>query len=54
MVANPKHFELRSERIIAEQETWGPLAVSGNDLFVRELEAIAAWRWLDDGSTAAD
>ena len=34
MVANPKCFELRSERIIAEQETWGYLAVSGNDLFV--------------------
>ena len=40
--------------MISSQETWGHLAVSGDGLFVRELEAIAAWRWLGDGSTAAD
>ena len=54
MAANPERFELRAERVISSQETWGHLAVSGDGLFVRELEAIAAWRWFGDGSTAAD
>ena len=54
LAANPERFELRDERVVAAQETWGHLAVSGDDLFVRELEAIAAWRWVDGESAAAD
>lgn len=43
--ANPKEFELLSERQISEDETWAHLAVSGNELFVRELNGLAVYRW---------
>ncbi len=43
--ANPDQFELLSTREVSEQETWGHLAVAGDEVFVRELKAIAAYRW---------
>lgn len=43
--ANPKSFELLDEKKISDDETWAHLAVSGNELFVRELNALAAYRW---------
>lgn len=45
--ANPDKFELIDSRKLSEQPTWGHLAVSGNQIFVRELNAIAAYDWLD-------
>ena len=32
-------------RQISKQETWGHLAVTGDQVFIRELKAIAAYRW---------
>jgi len=43
--ANPQKLEILDERKVSEQETWGHLAVSGNELFVRELKALSAWKW---------
>lgn len=43
--ANPKKFELISRRKIAKQQTWGHIAVAGNQLFIRELKAISCWQW---------
>jgi outer membrane protein assembly factor BamB len=43
--ANPKEFELLDSRKISDQETWAHLAVCGNQLFVRELNAVAAYQW---------
>lgn len=43
--ATTEGFEQLDSRQVADQETWGHLAVSGNDVFVRELEGIAAWRF---------
>ena len=43
--ANPEAFDLVDRRKIAEQETWAHLAVAGEQIFVRELRAIAAYRW---------
>jgi outer membrane protein assembly factor BamB len=43
--ADPEAFELVDRRKIAEQETWAHLAVAGQQVFVRELQAIAAYRW---------
>jgi outer membrane protein assembly factor BamB len=43
--ANPKKFELLDEQKISDDETWAHLAVSGNELYVRELHALAAYRW---------
>ncbi len=53
--ANPEAFELLDSRKVSDQETWGHLAVSGDQVFVRELQGIAAFRWRpgSDRSTAA-
>ena len=43
--ANPEEFRLIDRRQISKQETWGHLAVAGDQVFIRELKAIAAYRW---------
>jgi outer membrane protein assembly factor BamB len=43
--ANPKEFELLDQRKVSDDETWAHLAVCGDELFVRELHAVAAYRW---------
>ncbi len=43
--ANPKEFELLDEMKVSDQETWAHLAVSGDELFIRELNALAVYRW---------
>lgn len=43
--ANPKAFELLDETKICDDETWAHLAIGGKELFVRELHALAAYRW---------
>ena len=44
--ANPQAFTLVDRRKIAK-DTWAHLAVAGDQLFVRELQAIAVYRWHD-------
>ncbi|MBY0587242.1 PQQ-like beta-propeller repeat protein [bacterium] len=46
MQADPAEFKILAEKKISEQETWGHLAVVGNEVFVRELKGISAWNWL--------
>jgi outer membrane protein assembly factor BamB len=43
--ANPAAFELVDRRKVSEQETWAHLAVRGNEVYVRELTALSAFRW---------
>jgi outer membrane protein assembly factor BamB len=43
--ANPEKFDLLDSRKISDEETWAHLAVCGDELFVRELNAVAAYRW---------
>lgn len=43
--ANSEKLEIIDERKISEEETWAHLAVCGDELFIRELNAIAAYRW---------
>jgi outer membrane protein assembly factor BamB len=50
--ANPERFELLDEREITSQQAWGHLAVRGNELFVRDLESIRAFRWDSPSSEA--
>lgn len=38
-------FELIDSLTISDEETWAHLAVSGNELFIRELNALAVYRW---------
>jgi outer membrane protein assembly factor BamB len=43
--ASPEKFELLDKRTISEAETWAHLALAGEQLFVRELNGLTAWRW---------
>jgi|GEM_PF-79412 len=45
--ANPKEFELLGEQKVADEETWAHLAVRGDEIFVRELNALSVFRWHD-------
>jgi outer membrane protein assembly factor BamB len=43
--ANPEAFRLLDRRKIAKQDTWAHVAVAGDQVYVRELKAIAAYHW---------
>lgn len=43
--ANPQEFQLIDQFQVSEDEAWAHLAVAGDELFVRELRAIASHRW---------
>jgi len=43
--ANPEKFELLGEREVSDQESWGHIAVAGDQIFIRELEGVSAWSW---------
>lgn len=43
--ANPDAFTLVDRRKVSSQDTWGHIAVAGDQVFVRELKAIAVYRW---------
>ncbi len=43
--ADPRAFTLLASKQVATQPTWGHLAVAGDEVFIRELEAVSAWRW---------
>ncbi|MCC9608914.1 PQQ-like beta-propeller repeat protein [Blastopirellula sp. JC732] len=43
--ANPEKFELLDERKVSEDEAWAHLAISGNDVIVRDLNAVNLFRW---------
>ena len=43
--ASPDAFELLDWRSISDDPTWAHLAVSGEQLFVRSLSGLSAYRW---------
>lgn len=43
--ADPQAFRLIDQRKVSEEDTWAHLAVSGEELFVRELKGMAVFRW---------
>ncbi len=43
--ANPEKFELIDQVKVSDAETWAHLAVSGNELFIREFGALTVYRW---------
>jgi outer membrane protein assembly factor BamB len=49
--ANPQSFQLMDRRQISTQDTWGHLAVAGDQVFIRELKAIVAYRWSEPAIT---
>lgn len=46
--ANPAKFDQLDARKISDQECWAHLAVAGDQLFIRELNALSAYRWKAD------
>jgi outer membrane protein assembly factor BamB len=49
--ANQQKFDLLDQRKLSDAETWAHLAVAGDELFVRELNALVALRWSHLGTT---
>lgn len=43
--ADPKEFKMLDKREVSEQDAWAHIAVAGDQVFVREREAIAVYRW---------
>jgi outer membrane protein assembly factor BamB len=43
--ANKDKFDLLDRRQLTDNETWAHLAVAGDQIFVRELHALSAFRW---------
>ncbi len=43
--ADPSEFRLLDKTAVSEQSTWAHLAVSGDEVFVRALEGISAFKW---------
>jgi hypothetical protein len=43
--ASPAEFKLIDQRHISDEETWAHLAVSGQQLAVRELKALSLYDW---------
>lgn len=51
--ANPAKFDLLDRRKVSDQDTWAHLAVTDGRLFIRELNALAAWEWQPGAATTA-
>lgn len=47
MRANPNKYEPIAELPISDQPTWAHLAMSGRNVFVRELKGLTAYEWTD-------
>jgi hypothetical protein len=43
--ANPERFDLLDKRRLRDAETWAHLAICGDELYIRELNALAVYRW---------
>jgi outer membrane protein assembly factor BamB len=43
--ATPEKFDLIDRKKISESETWAHLAVRGDEIFIRELNAMTVFRW---------
>lgn len=51
--AQADEFTLLDRRPLGETPMWGHLAVAGDQVLVRELEALAVYRWREAGKPAA-
>ncbi|HEY1066383.1 MAG TPA: PQQ-binding-like beta-propeller repeat protein [Pirellulales bacterium] len=43
--ANPKEFELLGQQKVSDEETWAHVAICGDEIFIRELNAQSVFRW---------
>lgn len=52
--ANPEKFDLLDKQKVSDAETWAHLAVCGDELYIRELNALAVYRWTSPPSGKED
>ena len=45
IAANKERFEIMDERKLPNAETWAHIAVAGDQVFIRDLGALTAYRW---------
>ncbi|MGF1579261.1 MAG: PQQ-binding-like beta-propeller repeat protein [Gemmataceae bacterium] len=43
--ANPQKFQILDRKEVSRASTWAHLAIAGNQIFVRELQALSAYSW---------
>ena len=43
--ATPEKFDLLDERKVSDADTWAHLAVCGDEVYVRDLKGLTAYRW---------
>jgi outer membrane protein assembly factor BamB len=43
--ASPEKFDLLDSRKVSDEPTWAHIAVCGDEIFIRDLNGIAAYRW---------
>lgn len=43
--ASPEKFDIIDQRQVSKAETWAHLAVVGDEIFIRDLFALTAYRW---------
>jgi hypothetical protein len=52
--ANPEKFDLLDQRRVSDEETWAHLTLCGDELYVRELNALAVYRWASPSPGSED
>ena len=50
---NADRFELLDSKELTKSEAWAHVAVAGNEIFIRELTAVSAYRWTNQSGGAA-
>jgi outer membrane protein assembly factor BamB len=52
--ATPAAYEPIDSRVVADSETWAHLAVADDQLFVRAVDGLKAWRWREPVAGTAE
>jgi outer membrane protein assembly factor BamB len=52
--ANPEKFDLLDKRRLSDAETWAHLAICGDELYIRELNALAVYCWTSSSPEGKD
>jgi len=45
IAVNPERFELQATQSVAAEPSWAHLAVSGDEVYVRDLKGLSAFKW---------
>lgn len=43
--ANAKEFDLLDKRKLTESDTWAHLTVCGDEIYIRDISGLTAWKW---------